>query len=252
MTEFSVLVRIGLLVVRPAMLVSAAPLLGSTALLPQVKVALALLIAVVIAPAVTIAGPITGLTLVTVIAREMAIGLALALVVRALIAGAEMAGHLAGFQIGFSYGATIDPVSGVRNTAVATLYGMIATITLFGINAHHMLLRALAASYTHMPIGQGQVHPSLLDGIRDTLGLVFVLGLRLAAPLLIVLLIVEVAIGLIARSAPALNMMVIGYGARLIVGMTVLAAVIATVPGIVSSFFESTLALGVRLAAGFR
>ena len=84
------------------------------------------------------------LTLAVVVAREAAIGLALGFALRALIAGAEFAGHLSGQQIGFSYGATIDPQSGVRNNMLATLYGMLATLGFLAINGHHAVLRALA------------------------------------------------------------------------------------------------------------
>ena len=76
-------------------------------------------------------------SLALVIAREVAIGLSLAFVLRALIAGAEFAGHLSGQQIGFNYGATIDPQSGVRNNMLATLYGSLATLGFLAINGHH-------------------------------------------------------------------------------------------------------------------
>ena len=58
----------------------------------------------------------------------MAIGLALALAIRALVAGAELAGQLAGFQMGLSYGAIVDPQSGVRNNVIAALYGNVAML----------------------------------------------------------------------------------------------------------------------------
>ena len=83
-----------------------------------------------------------------VVAREMAIGLALALAIRALVAGAELAGHLAGFQMGFSYAAIVDPQSGVRNNVLVALYGNIWRCSRFSaINGHHAFLRALRDSY---------------------------------------------------------------------------------------------------------
>src|SRR5919201_5279918 len=102
------------------------------------------------------------MALALVVAREAAIGLSLAIVLRALIAGAEFAGHLSGQQIGFNYGATIDPQSGVRNNMLATLYGSLATLGFLAINGHHMLLRAMAASYQGLPIGVGHIEGSIL------------------------------------------------------------------------------------------
>ena len=77
-------------------------------------------------------------------------------------------------------------------------------------------------------------------------------GVRLAAPVLIVLLIVEVAIGLISRTAPSLSFMVIGYPIRIVVGLFLVAALIAAVPGVIESMLERALMLGGRTATAFR
>jgi flagellar biosynthetic protein FliR len=191
-------------------------------------------------------------TLTAVIAREAAIGLALAFVLRVLVAAAEFAGHLSGFQIGFSYGATIDPQSGVSNTTLAILYGSLATLGILAVNGHHMILRALAASYAGVPIGGGAIAASLPVAVRDLLGLLFVVGARLAAPIVIVLLLVELVVGLIARSSPSLSFMVIGYPIRLAVGLTVVAALVGVVPSVINSMLEQTVALSARLALAFR
>ena len=83
--------------------------------------------------------------------------MALALAIRALVAGAEFAGHLAGYQIGLSYGAIIDPQSGVRNNVLAVALRQPALLTFLAINGHHAFIRALAASYAALPIGAGHV-----------------------------------------------------------------------------------------------
>lgn len=252
MIDFAPIALFGLLLVRPAMLVTVSPVMGGAAASARVKVGLTVLLAIGLLPSVRAIQPAGDLALTIVIAREMAIGLALALVVRALVAGAEFAGHLAGHQIGFSYGATIDPISGVRNTMIASLYGMLTTLTFFAINGHHALLRALAASYVGLPIGIGHVDASLPEAVRQTLALVFVVGVRLAAPVVIVLLVLEIAIGFISRAAPALNFMVIGYAVRVILGLFVLATLIATVPGVTASMADAVTTLGLRTAAAFR
>jgi flagellar biosynthetic protein FliR len=182
----------------------------------------------------------------------MVIGLSIAIAARALIAAAELAGHLSGFQIGFSYAATIDPVSGVRNTVVTSLYGLLALLAFFAINGHHEILRALAISYAKLPIGAGHLDGSILTAVRQIFALVFTVGARLAAPIIVVLLIVELAIGLISRSAPALSFMVVGYPIRLIVGLAVLALLISTVPAVTASLVARTIAIGLDLAAAFR
>jgi flagellar biosynthesis protein FliR len=248
--DFEPVARFGILMVRPGMLMMLAPGLGGNYTPAKVKVGLTVLLALALMPAVPAASTDLGLTLA--IAREVAIGMSLAFVARALIVSAEFAGVLAGQQIGFSYGATVDPASGVSHTVVATLYGTLATITFLAINGHHMLLRALAASYERMPIGSGQVDGSLVASVNHILALVFTIGVRLAAPIVIVMLIVEVGVGIISRTAPALSTMVIGFPLRLLIGLAVLAVVIAAVPSVMTGAIEHVIELALETAAAFR
>jgi flagellar biosynthetic protein FliR len=250
--DLSTVVRFGLLLVRPGMLVIVAPAMGGAFTPAPVKVAITVLLALVLAPTVAVPAAGSDISLTLIIAREVVIGLALGLAVRAIIAAAELGGHLSGYQIGFSYAATIDPASGVRNSVITSLYGLLALLTFFAVNGHHQILRALVASYDGLPIGGGHIDPSILTGVRQILGLIFTLGVRLAAPLVLVLLIVELAIGLVSRSAPSLNFMVIGYPVRLVVGLVVLAAMVGTVPQVVASVIDGATAIGLDLAAAFR
>ena len=249
--DLSPVLRFALLLVRPGMVVMLAPGLGGRQIPGMVKIGLTVMTAVALMPTVQL--PEIGSSgLVLVILREVAVGLSLAFVLQVLVSGAEFAGHLSSYQIGFSYGATIDPLSGVRSTMLVTLYGMLATLVFLGVNGHHALLRALAASYDGIPVGAVQVSSSLVVAVRDMLAMLFVVGVRLAAPVLIVLLIVELAIGLISRAAPSLSFMVIGYPIRIVVGLFLVAALIGTVPGVIESMLERALMLGGRTASAFR
>jgi flagellar biosynthesis protein FliR len=250
--DFSVLARFALLLVRPGMVVSVAPGIGGTFIPVPVRIGLTVLIALGLLPSVNIPAAASNVPLTLLIAREAAIGLSLAFVVRLLIAGAEFAGHLSGYQIGFSYGATIDPQSGVRNTMLATLYGSLATLAFLAINGHHMMLRALTASYVGVPIGAGHIDASLVASVSEMLGLVFIVGARLAAPIVIVLLIVELGIGLISRSSPSLTFMVIGYPIRIVIGLFMVGILVPTIPAVTTSLLESVVMMGARTAGAFR
>jgi flagellar biosynthetic protein FliR len=250
--DFAIVAKFGLLLVRPGMVVMIAPGIGGAHIPAPVKVGLTVLIAIGLLPSVAVAPGVEGASLALIVAREVAIGFALAFVLRIVIAGAEFAGHLAGFQIGFSYGATIDPQSGVRSTMLATLYGSLATLAFLGINGHHALLRALGASYTGLPIGAGQINESIVASVREMLGLVFVVGVRLAAPVIVVMLIAEIAVGLIARTAPSLNFMVIGYPIRIVAGLFLVAVLVPTIPSVTNSLIGTAVQMALAAAAAFR
>jgi flagellar biosynthetic protein FliR len=251
-TDLSVLLHVAVLLVRPGMVVALAPTFGGTFVPSISKVGLTALLAVGLLPSVVVPPFVGEFALAGVLAREVAIGLALGLTLRALVGGIEFAGHLSGQQMGLSYAATIDPNNGVRNTTVTSLFGMIAVLTLFGTNGHHAILRAMASSYAGLPIGAGSVNASLVDAVRATFALVFITGARLAAPIIVVLLVVEVAIGFVSRVAPTLTFMVIGYPLRMIVGLFVLGLLVGTVPGVVSGLTESTIRLALDSAGAFR
>jgi flagellar biosynthetic protein FliR len=249
--DFGAVARFGLLLVRPGALLLMAPGFGGQTVPMLTRVALTVLLAVSLAPAVALpAGPDVGVAVA--VTREFAIGLALGLTARSLISGAELAGHLCSQQIGFSYAATVNPDGGARNTLLATLYGLLAVFAWLAIDGHHLLLRALSASYEGLPIGAGRLDESLVVSIRQVLGVVFVTGIRLASPIIAILLVVEVALGLISRTTPALNVYVVGYAVRLAIGLFVVGLTIASVFGLTQSLAERVMTLAIGMAAAFR
>jgi len=251
-TDFSPLFRFAVLFVRPGMLVMAAPTFGGAWAPTQVRIGLTLLLTFMLIPIVHVPAVASEVGLALIVLRELAIGLAIGFGVKALITGAELAGHLSGYSIGFSYGSVVDPQSGVRNNMIAALYGNLALLTFFATNAHHTLIRAMVSSYAVMPIGAGHLDGSLVGSVTEMLGLVFVLGVRLAMPLVVVLLLVELAMGLIARAAPMLNLLIAGMPVRIVVGLLVVSGVVGVAPDVISGFTQSAIEIGFRAARAFR
>jgi flagellar biosynthetic protein FliR len=250
--DFAPIARFGLLLARPGMLIMAAPAFGGTYAPSHVRLALVVLLAFTVTPFVPVPDVQSTVGLGMVIARELGIGFAMAMAIRALVAGAELGGQLSGSQLMLSYGSVVDPQGGVRSNLIGTIYSNLTLITFFAINGHHTFIRNLVSSYQAMPIGPGHVDASLVRGVMQMLGVVFVLGLRLAAPLIVVMLVVELATGLVARAAPAINLMAIGTPIRLIVGLIVVAALVPFVPGVITRFSTTVAELGVQLARTFR
>jgi flagellar biosynthetic protein FliR len=250
--DLTAVARFGLLLVRPGMIVMIAPAFGGNYTPAQVKIALVFFFAIGLLPSVQLPAAGSDAGLVLTIAREAAIGLALALVTRSLIIAAEFAGHLSGYQIGFSYNATVDPSSGARHNMLATLYGMVAVIAFLGVDGHHVLLRALADSYTGLPIGAGHVNESILQSVTQILALVFTIGVRLAAPIVIVLLVVELAIGLISRTAPSLSFQTVGYPVRIVIGLALLGTVLLAVMRVTGGAVPRVVSLALEVAGAFK
>lgn len=252
MNEFAIVAHLGVLLARPGMLVAAAPAFGGTFAPPQVRIGLAALLAFFVMPAVAVPPMTSMVALGLVVARELVIGLALALALQAVMAGAALGGHLSGNQLGLSYGSVVDPQGGVRNNLAASLYANLALFTFLVTNGHHALLGALAASYDALPIGTGGIDGSIVGSVAQLLGTIFVLGLRLAAPLIVVLLTVEIGLALMARAAPSLNLMAIAPPMRIVVGLIAIAAIVPLVPGVVRSLSATAIQIARHAAEAFR
>jgi flagellar biosynthetic protein FliR len=250
--ELTPVMRFGLLLVRPGMLIMFAPGFGGAYVPARLKIGLTVLIAITLMPPGGVLPVGDPLPLALIVAREVAIGAALALGVGILIAAAEFGGHLAGSQMGLSYAATVDPQSGVRNPLLSMLFGNIALITFLMIDGHHAVLRVLRQSYVELPIGVGGVSASLAQDIGQLLGVVFTLGMRLAAPIVLVLFSVEIGMALLARSAPMLNLNSAAAPVRLLVGLLLAALIVPAVASLVAGVADSVIKSGQQLAGAFR
>jgi flagellar biosynthetic protein FliR len=250
--SFPDLAGLAVLLVRPGMLVVATPFLGAVSAPAITRVGLTVLIALTIAPMVPVPANLSLAGVAAAVLREAAIGLALAMAIRVLVFGAEFAGHFAGYSIGLSIGSLIDPQTGVRNNIFALLYGNIAVLTVLATNTHHRLLSALVDSYAAVPVGLGALDASLAGQVARMLGMVFVIGVRIAAPLVVVLLVVELALGLAGRVAPALNVMMSGAPIRLAIGLFVAAATVEMVPAIIERYIPMAFTLAADTVRAFR
>jgi flagellar biosynthetic protein FliR len=250
--DFETWARFGVLLVRPGALIMATPLFGTPFAPPPVRIGLTVLLAALIAPTVPVPDVSATGVMTWVVAREMAIGLSIGLAVRIIVAVAEGAGHLAGHQVGLSYGAMIDPQSGVRNSTLAILYTNLTLVLCLLMGVHHEVIRAWLASYAALPIGPGSVDPSLGLTVIRVLGVIFVGALRLAAPIITVLLVVEVMMGLMSRAAPSLNLLVVGAPLRLPVGLLVVAASLTALPTLVTRLVPTAFELAAAAAGAFR
>jgi len=244
--------RLALLLVRPGMVVAAAPVFGGVFVPAPVKAGLTVLLALMLLPSVEVPASLPAVGIAVIAAREAAIGLALAFAVRLLVSAAEVGGYLTGFQVGFSYAAVADPIGGARNNVIASLYGSLALLTLFALNGHHAVLRALALSYEELPLGGGSLDGSMADIVGQMLSLVFAAGVQMAAPVVVVLIVVELALGLISRAAPALNLMSVGFSVRVTIGLMALAATVHVLPDIAARWIQPSFAMAARLAGAFR
>ncbi|MFS1513185.1 flagellar biosynthetic protein FliR [Chengkuizengella sp. SCS-71B] len=179
---------------------------------------------------------------ITFILREVLVGLLLGFTAYLFFTVVQIAGAFVDLQMGFGMANVMDPITGVQTPILGNFKYMLA-ITLFLImNGHHLLLRAIMDSYEWVPLSNG-LFSNIYDGdissfIISTFTNVFLLAFQMSAPLIAVLFLVDVALGMLARTAPQFNLFVIGIPIKIMVGLFVLFTLVAGFLYLYEDLFE--------------
>jgi flagellar biosynthetic protein FliR len=154
---------------------------------------------------------------------ELALGSTLALGVLLAFACFSIAGELLGVQMGIGLAQVVDPITRHNQSAVTAAFNQLAVVVFFLVGGHHALLRGIAFSLERFPLGrtwplEAAVGPMLVQ----VMGL-FTLAFALAVPVVFCLLMVEVALGVVARNMPQMNMISMGIPVKIVVGLVAIA-----------------------------
>jgi flagellar biosynthetic protein FliR len=181
--------------------------------------------------------------------QELLTGIAIALVVQLSFEALTMAGQTIAMTMGLGFATLVDPVRGANTAVVGQLFTVLATLTYLSVNGHLLLLGALANSFQTLPIGGMNVGRDFLWSVSQWGGRIFETGLLIAMPAVIALVIVNLALGVITRAAPQLNLFGIGFPITLLAGFFVLMVGMNGIMVGVSSLLDSALAAAVALVA---
>jgi len=210
--------------VRILAMVSTSPVLGNQQVPKRVKIGLSVLLAIIIAPTIPIIpqvaiGSPQGLL---IIIQQIIIGVAMGFTMRLIFTAIEMAGELAGLQMGLGCASFYDPVNSSYSPIVARWLGMIAILAFLATNGHLYMLSALAESFATLPIGSAMSSNGFYS-VASWGGSIFAFGLQIALPIVAALLITNIALGILTRAAPQLNLFAVGFPITITIGFVVLA-----------------------------
>lgn len=221
-----------LLLARALGLFAVAPIFRGTGVPPLVRMGLAgVTAALLVGPAgdrvASAVGPLfeAGPWAFGVLAGEFAVGAALGFVVALFVSAVQVAGQLMDLPLGFGMVNVLDPQTGTYAPVLGQFQSVLAMLVFFGVNAHHAVLRALAASYGSIPPG-GPVASIPLPAVVAAFGDAFALGVRLAIPLVAAAFLTDVALAVVSRAVPQINVFITGFPLKIMVGMAMLALVL--------------------------
>jgi len=222
---------LALVMCRSAGIMLAAPVLSSASVPMQVKAALSFLLAVIMLPfAAQHAGamPSHAFGYLPLAVNELGLGLLIGFSAALVLAALESAGGLIAHEIGLTLASVASPESmEEEESAISVLMALFGVLLFLSVNGHHWIIQALAASYRTMPIGQVPWGASSARMVDEGFSGFLVETLRLAAPLMGMMFLVTVVIALVAKAAPQMNILLVGYPVKVMMGVV---AMVLTFP----------------------
>ncbi|MBE9609964.1 flagellar biosynthetic protein FliR [Chitinilyticum piscinae] len=197
------------------------PVFSMRVLPVRVRVGLGILLAILIATSLPVAPqaqPIVSPQGILFAVRELLIGVSLGYLMRIIFTGVEMAGHLVGLQMGLGFATLYDPLHSTNTPVLAQFYSLLTLLVFLALDGHLVVLRALLESFVTLPPGTAS-GSGALKTLAEYGSTIFRSGVMLSLPVLAALLITNLAIGVMTRAAPQLNVFAVGFPLTLGIGL---------------------------------
>jgi flagellar biosynthesis protein FliR len=229
------------------------PIFGPTQIPGPVRVMIALaLSAFLILATPAVLTPIDSTTGLAVAALgELVIGASLAFAFVVAYSATQIAGRVLDIQLGYGAASVLNPTTQTPAPLVGTVLGMAAVAVFLGMDGHHVLIRALALSIETYPPGTLATDLNVGELLQFS-GKMFTFGLALAAPVMLSLLLADVALAVMARSMPQLNVFTLSFSVKIVLGLIGLGVSVKFAGATLTALFESTYRVWDGVAAGSR
>ncbi|MER2176023.1 MAG: flagellar biosynthetic protein FliR, partial [Carnobacterium sp.] len=162
------------------------------------------------------------------ILKEVLLGIAIGFITKLFFSAVEIAGNFVDFQVGFSMGAVYDPSMGINVSYYGKIYYWLSMCVFYLTNLHHVVIKSLIQSFQTMPISSTNIGDFGVEGMMKLLGIIFELAFNLSAPMVIVALLTEVILGLISRSVPQINVLILGMPLKIVASFVIMLILLPT------------------------
>lgn len=230
-------------------LLAAAPPFNNPGLSMRVRLMLGLAITIAVTPALPAMPPVeatSGIGLL-ILAQQLLIGFAMGFALRLVFSAIDMAGTLISNQAGLGFATAYDPQNTSQTPVISEFIGFLALLVFLSINGHLMVITTVIQSFTAIPVGLGAVKPASWQNIAAAGSVIFSSGVFLALPILVTLMITNVALGILGRVAPQLNLIAIGFPVTIVMGFSALLASL----NYLSAPFQQLFEYGLQSMLGF-
>ena len=205
------------------------PVFGHMTIPRALRIYLIVLLSFIIFPATlafrasSLAPPATLAHLVLAVLSEIFIGLLMGFAVIIVFSAVQYAGQLIGLQMGLAIANVWDPMGAGEISLIGEFYYLLSLLLFLSINGHYYVITALIRCFTLVPVSGGTFHAALGDYLVTLTGMIFVVAIKLSAPVIITLFIMNVILGIVARTVPQMNVFIVGFPLAIGVGFALIA-----------------------------
>lgn len=230
------------ILIRTSLVIYFIPVFGDAFVPMKLKAFLAMIIALVLYPVVAInvqVFPTTFGGFFLAMIPEFLFAAGIGLVGKMLFAGIQAGGQLAGMQIGFGFANVVSPTESHQISVMAQFQYLLSLLTFFLLNIHYFFFKALASSFDIIPPFQLKFSGSLLQLLNERALAMFALGIKISAPVIAAMLLVNVVLGLISKAVPQMNVFIESFPVRILFGIFVFVMSLSFIMMLLKkSFFE--------------
>lgn len=216
-----------LIVLRVGGIMTVSPFFGHRNIPVMVKIGLIATLALVLVPVTPASGLALDGSLVSIIglaAKEILAGLLIGFAAMILFMAVQLGGQIIGFQIGFAVMEVFDPSTSGSVSIIGQFQFILAILIFLAIDGHHLLINAVSQSFAIAPLGQISFSGATGEIITRLSINVFAIAIKLGAPIIVTLFLVDVALGIIARTVPQMNVFIVAFPLKIGAGLLILAA----------------------------
>lgn len=209
---------------RVAGIFAALPVFGGRRLPIRIRVVTVFMITLVCFPTLSVSIPTVpsdAFSLALLALSELMVGLTLAFITQIIFAAVEFSGQIIGMQMGLTISSIIDPSQGTQTQIMSVIQTLFATLIFLALNIHHLFIRAIIDSFKVIPLGGWHLNGELINFLVQRTADIFVIGIRLAAPVMVALLLTTVALGIMARAFPQMNVFMISMPLNIGLGLII-------------------------------
>ena len=207
-----------------------APIFSHTTIPMKLKATMAFFFSVIFFASVPpLSIPITVPSIILAILSELLLGLVIGLVLQIAYNVITFAGGIISFMMGFSMATAIDPQNGVSMPIVSQFLSLLALMVLFSLNLHHWLILYIDKSLHHIPLGGFLMTHHIFEYTMQAAGHMFLVGFLIAFPIVALSLLADLIFGMLMKTMPQFNLLVIGFPIKIMVSFVVLIATLASI-----------------------